>query len=165
MKRILFAVIATYCLLLAAPAQAQTDAAPFAGKCFGEGTSTCLVPELSFDVAQLYLNGPRKGTLSAGAVPVGAGYALLFGYDQWWAAGPAVHAVLDFAQQGPSMIQVSAGLTFLRYGHAGVIGSRLDGFTQYGVFAGLVAPLDIVTTAAAERKAKAVRAARMGQGQ
>jgi hypothetical protein len=159
MKRLLLFALAPLLLFATSNASAQ-DAAPFAGHCFGDGTSTCLVPELSFDVVQLYVNGERKGTLSGGAVPVGAGYALLFGYDQWWTLGPAFHGVFNLAEKGTSMFQLTGGLTFLRYGHAGVVMSRSDGFNQFGVFAGLVAPIDLVTTAVADRKAKAVRAAR-----
>jgi hypothetical protein len=155
----LLAFGATYALCEAAHAQ-PTDAAPFAGKCFGDGVSTCLVPELSFDVLQLYINGDRKGTLSGGAVPVGAGYALLFAYDKWYTTGPAIHGVFNFAEKGTSMFQLTGGITFMRYGHAGVMLSRADGFNQLGAFVGLVAPIEVIPTALADRKAKAVRAAR-----
>ena len=143
-----------------APAHAQTDAAPFAGKCFGDGTSTCLVPELSFAVTRIRLNGPDAGSLAAGAVPIGAGYALLFGYDQWWASGPAVHAVLDLSQANANFFQLSAMVTAFRYIHAGVIWSRLGGGNEWYGAAGLTVPVDVVTGSVAEQKAKAVRAAR-----
>jgi hypothetical protein len=148
---------------VSAHAQTTTDAAPWAGKCFGDGTSTCLVPELSFDVSRIRLNGPDAGKLEAGAVPLGAGYALLFGYDQWWASGPSVHAILDLSQIGANTFQVSGAATIFRYIHAGVTYARIGGAGEWFGVAGLTAPIDLVTGAAASRKAQAVRADRVVQ--
>ena len=155
--------LAFTCLLVSAvpkDAAAQLDAAPFAGYCFGDGTSTCLVPELSLNVTRIRLNGPDQGTVDAGAVPVGAGYALLFGYDQWWAIGPAVHGIVDLSQAVPNKVEASLMLTLLRYGHVGVGWTRVGGENQLFGQLGLTLPIDVVTTAVADRKTKAVRAAR-----
>lgn len=149
---------------LATTAHAQTaNAAPFAGHCFGDGTSTCLVPELSFNVGRIRLNGPDAGKMQAGAVPVGAGYALLFGFDQWWATGPAVHAIVDFSQADSSFFQLSGMVTAFRYVHAGVVWARAGSETQWFAAAGLTLPIDVVTTAVADKRAKAVRTFRATQ--
>jgi hypothetical protein len=157
-----FFVLALVMCSLAVPgeAQAQPNAAPWAGHCFGDGTSTCLVPELSFDVTRIALNGPDAGKLQAGAVPLGAGYALLFGYDTWWAAGPAVHGILDLSQSGASMVQISGTVTAFRYFHGGV--SYVREGSANGLFGvlGLTVPVDLVTTLMANQKAMAVKAAR-----
>lgn len=160
-KLLLSITLASFLLALAPPASAQQpDAAPFAGKCFGEGTSTCLVPALSFDVATVALTGANAGKFSAGAIPVGAGYALLFGYDQWWAAGPALHGIFDLSQAEANFVQIAGLLTFARYFHVGVLWSILgESRTLYGA-AGLDVPFDLVTTKVAEKRAGAVRAAR-----
>ena len=153
-------------LVFARSACAQTDAAPWAGKCFGDGTSTCLVPELSFDVSRIALNGPDAGKLQAGAVPIGAGYALLFGYDQWWASGPALHAVFDLSQAGSSMVQVTGTVTTFRYAHGGVSYVREGSLNSLFAVVGLTVPIDLVTTSMAKTKAvqvKAMRAAKAAQ--
>ena len=141
-------------------AQPVTDAAPWAGKCFGAGTSTCLVPELSFDVTRMRLNGPDAGKLEAGAVPIGAGYALLFGYDQWWASGPSVHAIFDLSQLSANSFQVSGAATLARYAHVGVTYERLGGAGAWFGVVGLTAPIDLVTSSMAAAKAERVRATR-----
>lgn len=141
-------------------AHAQTDAAPFAGKCFGDGTSTCLVPELSFNVGRIRLNGPDAGKMQAGAIPVGAGYALLFGFDKWWAAGPSVHAIVDFSQSDSTFFQLAGMVTAFRYVHAGVVWARTGNETQWYAAAGLALPIGVLTTEIQDQKAKAVRAAR-----
>jgi hypothetical protein len=151
-------------LLFARPACAQ-DAAPFAGHCFGAGTSTCLVPQLSFDVTRIRLNGPDAGTLEAGAVPIGAGYALLFAYDQWYTFGPAIHAIADFSQADATFFQLAGMVTAFRYAHAGVVWARTGSETQWFAAAGLTLPIDLVTTAVADRKAKAVRTMRAVQAE
>ncbi len=156
---LLFSFAATLGLLTVAHAQ-PTDAAPFAGRCFGDGTSTCLVPQLSFNVGTVALTGPNAGKFSAGAVPVGAGYALLFGFDQWWASGPAVHAVVDLSQAQANFVQLSVMAAVFRYVHAGVVWSMLGSERTWYAAAGLTLPIDVVTTAVADRKAKAVRAGR-----
>jgi hypothetical protein len=153
--------------LLALPAAARAQVpdpnpAPFAGHCFGAST-TCLVPELTFDVSRVALNGPDAGKLSAGAVPVGAGYALLFGYDQWWASGPAVHAILDYQQSGASMIQISGMATLARYFHVGVVYERLGAQNLLFASGGLTLPVDVVTSAIAKQKVMAAQTARAAQ--
>jgi hypothetical protein len=148
------------CLSLAAREACAQDAAPFAGHCFGDGTSTCLVPQLSFNVGTVALSGPEAGKFSAGAVPVGAGYAVLFGYDQWWASGPAVHAIVDLSQADANFLQVSLMAVAFRYAHVGVVYSMLGSERTWYAAAGLTLPVDLVTTAVAERKATAVRAMR-----
>jgi hypothetical protein len=160
---IALSTLATF--LLCQYANAQEDAAPFAGKCFGEGTSTCLVPALSFNVTTVTLSGPNAGKLSAGAVPVGAGYSLQFAYDQWYTFGPAVHAIVDFSQANANFVQLAGMFNFARYIHAGVVWSMLGSERTWYAAGGLTVPIDVVTTAVAERKAKAVRAARMGAAQ
>lgn len=150
---------------LAAPVQAQTDAAPFAGRCFGEGTSTCLVPALSFNVTTVTLTGPNAGKLSAGAVPVGAGYSVQFEYDKWYTFGPAVHAIVDFSQANANFVQLAGMFNFARYIHAGVVWSMLGSERTWYAAGGLTVPIDVVTTAVASRKAAAVRATRGGGGQ
>ena len=154
--------IATYVFLAArqAHAQAPTDADPWAGKCFGDGTSTCLVPELSFDVTRMRLNGPDAGKVEAGAVPIGAGYALLFGYDQWWASGPSVHAIFDLSQLSANSFQVSGAATVARYGHIGVTYERIGGAGAWFGVVGLNVPVDLVTSNMASAKANQVRSAR-----
>ena len=149
-------------LLCAPPAKADT-AAPWAGHCFGDGTSTCLVPELSFDVSRIALNGPNAGKLQAGAVPLGAGYVLLFGYDQWYAFGPAVHAILDLSQSGSSMVQVSGTVTVFRYAHGGISYVREGSANSLFAVVGLTVPIDLVTTNMAKSKAMKVRAMRAQQ--
>ena len=158
MKRILFLVL----LALAIPvaAHAQENAAPWAGHCFGDGTSTCLVPERSFDVSRIALNGHDAGKLQAGAVPIGAGYALMFGYDQWWASGPALHAVLDLSQAGSSMVQVTGTVTAFRYAHGGVSYVREGSLNSLFAVVGVTVPVDLVTTNMAKTKAMKVRAVR-----
>ena len=150
------------CALTTREACAQ-DAAPFAGHCFGDGTSTCLVPQLSFDVSRIRLNGPDAGTLEAGAVPIGAGYALLFAYDKWYTFGPAIHAIFDFSQADANFFQLSGMLTAFRYVHGGVVCARTGSETQWFAAAGLTLPIDLVTTAVADRKVKAVRVMRAAQ--
>ena len=158
------AFTACFATLFATHAKAQTtDAAPWAGKCFGAGTSTCLVPELSFDVSRVRLNGPDAGKLEAGAVPLGAGYALLFGYDQWWASGPSVHAIFDLSQLAANSFQVSGAATIARYFHVGVTYERLGGAGALFGVAGLTAPIDLVTGTMAAKKANEVRATRATQ--
>jgi hypothetical protein len=147
-------------LVFARSACAQENAAPWAGHCFGDGTSTCLVPELSFDVSRIALNGPDAGKLQAGAVPLGAGYVLLFGYDKWYAFGPAVHAILDLSQSGSSMVQVSGTVTFARYFHGGVSYVREGDANGLFAVAGLTVPIDLVTTSMAKTKAVQVKAMR-----
>lgn len=155
-------IVAT--LAVARPARAQSvDAAPFAGHCFG-ASNICLVPELTFDVSRVALNGPDAGKLSAGAIPLGAGYSLLFGYDQWWASGPAFHAILDYQASGTSMIQASGMLTAARYFHAGFVYQRLGGEDLWFVAGGLTMPVDLVTGAIAEKKMKAARAGKLTAG-
>jgi hypothetical protein len=162
MKRIVLAFFAAFlCTYLAlGVAHAQEDAAPFAGKCFGDGTSTCLVPELSFNVGTVALTGPNAGKFSAGAVPVGAGYALLFGFDQWWASGPSAHVIVDLSQAQANFVQLSLMATVFRYVHAGVVWSMLGSERTWYAAAGLTLPIDLVTTAVADKRAKAVRAYR-----
>jgi hypothetical protein len=166
MKRLLrfllpIALLTCVSLPVVAAHASEPDAAPFAGKCFGDGTSTCLVPELSFNVSRIALNGPDQWKLGAGAVPLGAGYALLFGYDQWWASGPAVHGIVDLSQgSSPNVFQLAGMVTICRYAHAGVVWSHEGGATAWHAAVGLTLPIDVVTTTVAERKAKAVRALR-----
>lgn len=160
-KLLLSIALASFLLAFAPPASAQQpNAAPFAGHCFGDGTSTCLVPELSFNVGRIRLNGPDAGKMQAGAIPVGAGYALLFGFDQWWASGPSLHAIVDFSQNNSTFLQLAGMVTAFRYAHAGVVWARTGSDTQWYAAAGLALPFDVVTTAVADRKAEAVKAAR-----
>lgn len=158
---LLFAAIATF----AVPREAQAapdpvSVAPFAGHCFDEAGSTCVVPDLSFNVYRVKLNGSNAGKMDVGAVPVGLGYALLFGYDQWWASGVALHGILDLSQSDANKYEVSATATVLRYGHAGVAVSRADAFTQFYLVAGLSVPIDVITTGLQQQKAQAARLAR-----
>jgi hypothetical protein len=156
----LITTIAGLAMMVSIPtANAQENAAPLGGHCFGAST-TCLVPELTFDVSRVALNGPDSGKLSAGAVPLGAGYALLFAYDQWYASGPAVHAILDYQQTGASMIQISGMATLARYFHVGVVYERLGAQNLLFASGGLTLPIDLVTSAIANKKMKAARAAR-----
>jgi len=161
----LTAFITICCATLSASrAQAEplTDAAPWAGKCFGAGTSTCLVPALSFDVSTIALNGQNAGKLSVGATPLGLGYNLLFGYDTWWATGPAIHAILDLSQAQASFLQVAVMLTTFRYIHVGVVCSVLGGERAWYAATGLTLPFDVVTTTVADSRAKTVRSVRAG---
>lgn len=164
MKTFFFAAI--FALATLAGQQARADeptVAPFAGHCFGDGTSTCLVPELTFDVTRVRLDGPDAGKMEVGAVPIGAGYALLFGYDQWWASGPSVHGVFNLSQADSNFVQITGMVTAARYVHAGVVWARMDGANAWWLAAGLTLPVDVVTTAVAGRKAEAVRAAQAAQ--
>lgn len=163
-KNILFALIIAAAFCGATQAHAQnTDAAPWAGKCFGDGTSTCLVPELSFDVTRMRLDGADAGKVEAGAVPIGAGYSLLFGYDQWYASGPSVHAIFDLSQLSANSFQISGAATLARYLHIGVTYERIGGSNAWFGIVGLTAPVDLVTTKMAAAKAADVRATRAGQ--
>lgn len=160
MTRILFPLFALV-LLAAAPARAdEPTAAPFAGHCFGDGTSTCLVPELTFDVGRMALTGPNAGKFEAGAIPVGAGYAALFGYDQWWASGPAIHAVFAVGQASDNYLQVSAMATLARYAHVGVLWSAIGSERTWYLAGGLTLPIDLVTTQIAKTKTAQVRASK-----
>lgn len=159
MKRLLLFAAILPLLLLATPAHAQ-DAAPFAGHCFGDGTSTCLVPELSFDVTRIRLNGPDAGSLAAGAVPVGLGYSMLFWYDQWYASGVNAHGIIDFSQKGTDFFQVSGGFTLARYFHVVAVFDRVGGGNEWWAAFGASVPVDVQPTSVADKRAKAVRAAR-----
>ena len=142
-------------LLLSPAARAETpeqSVAPFAGKCFDRAGTVCIVPDLSFSVYRVRLNGPDSGKADVGAVPVGAGWALLFGYDQWWASGAALHGILDFSQVGSNKLEASLTATIFRFGHAGVAYSRLDGFNQWYGVAGLSVPIDVITTGNVQQK-------------
>jgi len=168
MKHFILALLFSFAVTLGplTVAHAQpTDAAPFAGRCFGDGTSTCLVPQLSFNVTTIALTGPDAGKFSAGAVPVGLGYSLLFGFDQWWASGPAVHGVFDLSQADANFVQLSLMAVVFRYVHVGVVWSMLGSEKTWYAAGGATVPIDLVTTAAADRKAKAVRAARAVRAQ
>jgi hypothetical protein len=156
------AFLATFLLCQYVNAQ-TTDAAPFAGKCFNEAQSICLVPALSFNVGTVALSGPDAGKFSAGAVPVGAGYSLQFAYDQWYAFGPAVHAIVDLSQANANFVQLAGMFNFARYVHAGVVWAMLGSERTWYAAAGLTLPIDLVTTAVADKRAKAVRAYRATQ--
>ena len=164
MKRIIRALPILVAFSIVAPlstARAQdADVAPLGGHCFGDGTSTCLVPALSFDVSTIALSGPNAGKFSAGALPLGAGYGLTFAYDQWYAFGPAIHAIVDLSQAEANFLQLAGMITFARYVHAGVVWAMLGSEKTWYAAAGLTLPIDVVTTAVADRKAKAVRAYR-----
>jgi hypothetical protein len=129
---LLLAALATF----AVPREAQAvpdpvSVAPFAGHCFDEAGTACVVPDLSFNVYRVKLNGAESGKMDIGAVPVGLGYALLFGYDQWWASGVALHGILDLSQSDANKFEASLTATVFRYGHTGVALSRANALTQF----------------------------------
>ena len=166
-----FAVLAVPKEAQAAPNADTPSIVPIGGHCFGEvgpsgdkcegpGVCACVAPDLSFNVYRVKLNGGNAGKMDVGVAPVGLGYALLFGYDQWWASGLAAHAILDLSQSDANRYEGSITITALRYGHAGVAASRNDGFLQWYAVAGLSVPVDLLTQGLVQQKAKASRLAR-----
>lgn len=143
-------------LLASTPARAQGVLPdPFAGKCFG---NACLTLEGGFSALGVIMTGADKGKLQYG-VNVNAGYALLFGYDQWWASGPSVHGALQSGTDPATnstvtSLDVMAGVTLARYGHLGVEKSFLSSgpALPYVFVMGLVAPVDLMTPTGIKQK-------------
>ena len=131
-------------------AQAQTPTPdPFAGHCFGDN---CLTLEGAITGAGIFLNGSDAGKLVYG-VNVSGGYALLFGYSNWWASGPSIHGALQSGTNpatgsSQTSVEVMFGATILRYLHLGVEHSFLsNGPAEPWIFIGaLSAPIDVLTT-------------------
>jgi hypothetical protein len=116
-------------------------------------TDICVSPELSFSAAKYNLVTKKWST---GALPVGAGYVLLFGQTKWWASGVAAHLVFDFTQTGPSYAEPSLTLVGFRYFHAGAAWFIADGYQQTSIIAGLSVPIEPRTTSAVQAKTDAL---------
>lgn len=137
-------------MMASLPARAQSGITPdpFAGHCWGDN---CTTLEGGFSATGIILNGDSKGKIEYGVI-VSSGYAFLFGYSQWWAIGPSVHAALNAGTdpatgQSVTSLDVMVGITALRYVHVGVERAFVSsGPTMPYVFvAGLVAPVDLMT--------------------
>ena len=164
MKRIIALATFVACLAFSAGANAQTidpTPDPFAGKCFGDN---CLTLEGAITGFGIFINGTDAGKLVYGA-NVSGGYALLFGYSNWWASGPSIHGALNSGTNpatGTSQTSVSVmfGATVLRYLHLGVEHSFLStGPAEPWIFIGaLSAPVDVLTPKGVATKKAALQA-------
>ena len=142
-------VAALFVLFTVRVAYAQVSA-PQLGGCFGQ-TDVCVAPDVSFNAVRYNLVTKK---LSGGALPVGLGYTLLFGYSKWWASGLAVHAAANFTQAGPSFVEPSLSLTLLRYLHVGCAWNIADGATQVSLIGGVSMPVELLTTSRVQSLAK-----------
>ena len=158
MKKIAQTLVGTALIffVLTGIARAQTPVpiapvSPQLGGCFGTA-DLCIAPDLSFNAIRYDLVAKK---LSGGALPVGIGYALLFGYSQWWASGVAVHALVDLTQAGTSYIEPSAALTIFRYLRLGAAWRITDGAVSTSLIAGFSAPVELLTAGTIQAKATA----------
>jgi hypothetical protein len=134
------AVLASLVLLTARMAYAQS--APQFGGCFGQ-SDVCVAPDISFNAIRYNLVTKK---LSGGALPVGLGYTILWGYSKWWASGLAAHAVANFTQAGPSFVEPSLSLTLFRYLRLGCAWHITDATTQVSLIGGVSVPIELLTT-------------------